>query len=51
MRHTGAVRDMGNLEVNRWHHKTKQASLLKYTQIQTTFMSPKVVFTASEQER
>lgn len=41
MHHSGAVTDMAILEVNRWCHKMKQASLLKYTQTLRTFMSAK----------
>lgn len=41
---------MGILEVNRWCHKMKSASLLKYTPTRRTFMSPKMIFTASEGE-
>lgn len=43
----GAITNAGILEVNRWHHKMKQASLLKCTQILRTFMSPKMVSTAT----
>lgn len=47
MYRVGAITNVGILEVNRWRHKMKQASLLKCTPILRTFMSPKMVSTAT----